>query len=55
MALVGRTVAVVFVGVVEPVFSAKKQGGNHKDAGQNRQNEFDIHRVKGLLRSIDLM
>jgi hypothetical protein len=41
--LVGRPVAVVVVGVVETVFGAKEQCGNHKEAGQYSQYEFDIH------------
>jgi hypothetical protein len=48
MPLVSRAVAMIIVGVVEPVTGSKKQAGNNKNRGESKQNGFDIH---GLLKS----
>jgi DNA-3-methyladenine glycosylase len=53
--LVGRPIAVVVVAVVETIFGAKEQRGNHKQPSQYSQYEFDIHGGKGDDKRIDVI
>jgi hypothetical protein len=40
---VGRTVAVVVIGIIEAILGAKKQATNAKHQSQHRQNQLNIH------------
>ena len=43
----GRSVAVIVLGVVKAVTRAKEQARYDKQTGQNEKCKFDIHNSKG--------
>ena len=49
-----RSIAVIFIGVVETITSAEEQATNGKQYGQYRQNYFEIEHILGWLNKMTL-
>lgn len=50
MPLVSRAIAVVIVGVIEPIAGAKEQASQNEDRRQAKQNNFNVHVLTSLFR-----